>query len=295
MGLSNTKFQDFFSTLYKDRWPAIFNALNVPVKHVLRKNIFADSALINQTLLQCEFLSNCFWTNIDTESKTHAKKNENGINYYYKMDPASVFVANALNVIENESVLDMCAAPGGKSLILAEGLNSTGELISNELSKDRRDRLIRVFQDYIPKNMRQNIVVKGLDGNKYGLVKPDYFDKVLCDVPCSGERHLLENKAEFDLWTEKRSQNLAVRQYSLLSSAWLTCKPGGRIVYSTCSISNYENDQIIKKIIKRRGVEIIRDQTLSKYNFIEPTEYGYQILPDKFGFGPMYFAVMLKV
>lgn len=257
----NEKFESFFSNIYKERWPAIWKALNEPVKHEQRKSAFF------------------------TEGQTE----------FYKMDPASIMVARALKVQEEDLVLDMCAAPGGKSLILAEGLKSTGQLVSNEISKDRRERLMRVFQDYIPKDQRQNVYVKGLDGNQYGLKMPETFDKVLCDVPCSGERHLIENSTEFQAWTEKRSRNLSVRQYSLLSSGWLACKPGGRIVYSTCSISPLENDEIIKKLKKRRDVEILRDVDLVGQSFIEPTEYGYQILPDTCNFGPMYFAVMLKV
>lgn len=257
----NERFENYFSNVYKDRWPAIWEALQQPVKHEMRKNAFFAEG-------QTEF---------------------------YKMDPASIMVARSLKVQPDDLVLDMCAAPGGKSLILAEGLKETGQLISNEISKDRRERLMRVFQDYIPKDQRQNIYVKGLDGNQYGLQMPETFDRVLCDVPCSGERHLIENATEFKAWTEKRSRNLAIRQYSLLSSGWLACKPGGRLVYSTCSISPLENDEIIKKLKKRRGIEVLREVDLKENSFIEPTEFGYQILPDTCNFGPMYFAVMLKV
>jgi 16S rRNA C967 or C1407 C5-methylase (RsmB/RsmF family) len=136
--------------------------------------------------------------------------------------------------------------------------------------------------------------VKGQDGNQFGLRMPDEFDRVLADVPCSGERHLLENKSEFEKWTVRRSQNLAVRQFSLLSSAWLTCKPGGRIVYSTCSISPIENDEIIQKMVKRRSVQILRPVFLNSELSLEKTEYGYQVLPDRSGFGPMYFSVLQK-
>ena len=258
----NQKFQDYFSSVYKDRWPLLFESLKIENKHIQRKNLFFNS--------------------------------ETKISEFYKMDPASIFVARAMEVCENEKILDLCAAPGGKSLILAEALNSTGELISNEFSNSRRERLVRVFKEYIPISKRGNVFVKGQDGNQYGLKMPDYFDRVLADVPCSGERHLLENKSEFENWTVRRSQNLAVRQYSLLSSAWLTCRPGGRIVYSTCSISPLENDDVVRKIIKRRDVQILRPEFLDGVTELEKTEFGYQVLPDHAGFGPMYFSVMGK-
>ncbi len=258
----NQKFTDYFLSVYKDRWSKLFEALQIENKTVQRPNIF-----FNTELSTLEF---------------------------YKMDPASILVAKALDVQKNEKILDLCAAPGGKSLIVAEALDSTGELISNEFSNSRRERLVRVFKEYIPMEKRSNIFVKGQDGNQFGLKMPDYFDRVLADVPCSGERHLLENKSEFEKWTIKRSQNLAVRQFSLLSSAWLTCKPKGRIVYSTCSISPIENDDVIKKIIKRREVQVLRPDFLEGPTDLEKTEYGYQALPDRCGYGPMYFAVLQK-
>ncbi len=266
--MTNQKFEDYFKSVYKDRWAAIFAALKIETKHVQRLNSFFK---INNEMLE-----------------------------FYKMDPASILVARALEVSENEKILDLCAAPGGKSLILAEALNfngkSTGELVSNEFSNSRRERLVRVFKEYIPMDLRTNIFVKGQDGNQFGLKMPDSFDRVLADVPCSGERHLLENKSEFEKWTIRRSQNLAVRQFSLLSSAWLACKAGGRIVYSTCSISPIENDDVIRKLVKRREVQILRPDFLNSISDVnlEKTEFGYQILPDQSGCGPMYFSVMRK-
>ena len=210
------------------------------------------------------------------------------------MDPASVIVALALEAGPDEQILDMCAAPGGKSLILAENMRG-GNLISNEISESRRERLLRVFHEYIPKDQRLFINVKGLDANLYGLRMPDTFDRVLADVPCSGERHLLENQKEFSLWTEKRTKNLAIRQYSLLSAAWLAVKPGGRIVYSTCSISPEENDAVLTKLVKKRKPKILRPAWLNELDFIEETEHGYRLMPDRCGFGPMYFSVIEKI
>lgn len=258
----NQKFLDYFSSIYKDRWPLLFEALKIENKTIQRKNNFFS--------------------------------NEHNTLEFYKMDPASILVAQALEVQKNETILDLCAAPGGKSLILAEALNSTGELISNEFSNSRRERLVRVFKEYIPMELRSNIFVKGQDGNQFGMKMPDYFDRVLADVPCSGERHLLENKSEFEKWTIRRSQNLAVRQFSLLSSAWLTCKPKGRIVYSTCSISPIENDDVVKKLIKRREVQVLRPDFLDSITDLEKSEFGYQALPDRCGYGPMYFSVLQK-
>lgn len=259
----NPAFDQYFLSVYNDRWPKILKALQMPVDHVLRPNLFYKEGLAVLT--------------------------------HYKMDPASQLVAQALEVQPQDLVLDLCAAPGGKSLILAEALSGAGELISNEFSASRRERLIRVFREYIVQDERKNIFVKGQDGNQFGLKMPEYFDRVLADVPCSGERHLIENKAELKKWTLKRTRNLAVRQFSLLSSAWLACKSGGRIVYSTCSISPLENDAIIEKLLDRRSTQVLRPEWMSQREDVEQTAYGYQVLPDKTGYGPMYFSILQKL
>lgn len=258
----NPAFDQYFSSVYKERWPTILQALQIEVAHIQRPNAFYKEGA--------------------------------GVLTHYKMDPASQLVALALEVQSGDRVLDLCAAPGGKSLILAEALKGTGELISNEFSASRRERLLRVFREYIAQNERHNIFVKGQDGNQFGLKMPEHFDRVLADVPCSGERHLLENNTELKKWTLKRTRNLAVRQFSLLSSAWLACKSGGRIVYSTCSISPMENDAIIEKLLDRRSAKVLRPEWISQRDDVELTDYGYQVLPDKTGYGPMYFSVLQK-
>lgn len=269
--IENKNFDHYFLKLYQGRWKNIKAALLEKNKQIDRENLFftADSQL----------------------SKT------------YVMDPASAIVARALEVQSSDIVLDMCAAPGGKSLILAEMMSfpngkdwckPSGELISNEVSEGRRLRLVRVLNEYIPKEKRLFIFVKGLDGNQYGLRQPQHFHRILADVPCSGERHLLENATELALWSEKRTKNLSIRQYSLLSAAWLALQDGGRIVYSTCSISHLENDGVVAKLVKKRTPQILRPTFLEQYDFLEQTEFGYQVLPDICGFGPMYFSVIQK-
>lgn len=297
----NEKFDSFFASVYGGRWPTLFAALRSNETQLLRKNQFAEHNLESfapfSFVLGAPPLTDCYRVNPDVN--VHNLQDKNGLQVFYKMDPASVIVATALNVQSEDVVLDMCAAPGGKTLILAEKLNGTGQLISNEYSNTRRERLTRVIREYLPHEKRQNVFVQGKDGNFYGQHKSDIFDRVLADVPCSGERHLLENQTEFSQWTKRRSENLAIRQHSLLSSAYFACKQGGRIVYSTCSISPLENDDVIKKLKKKRSVELLDltqagNSEILQQPFVEKTEYGYQILPDRCGFGPMYFSILIK-
>lgn len=292
--LSNKLFENHFSEVYGARWPLLKQALLTPEKQILRPNLFLESR-DHIDAKPCSFLPGCYWK----PDGFKLEKNASGLYSYYVMDPASLIVARALEAKPGEQILDMCAAPGGKTLALAESLAEDSQedsiLVSNEYSESRRERLTRVLHEYISKEKRMFIHAKGLDGNQYGLRQPEVFDRVLADVPCSGERHLLENATELAEWSPKRTKNLAVRQYSLLSSAWLTVKKQGRIVYSTCSISPTENDEVVAKLIKKRKPNILRPSFLDAFECLEKTEHGYQVLPDRSEFGPMYFSVIEKI
>ena len=221
---------------------------------------------------------------------------ENGLLKEYFMDPASILIAEQLPLSGVGRVLDMCAAPGGKTLVLYSRLmkeSPDAEMISNEISGPRRDALTKVIQNYIPHELRQKIWVKGQDGVRFGMTQPESFDAILLDAPCSGEAHLLENKKELENWSPQRTKGLAIKQYSLLSSAWNALKPGGFVLYSTCSISPFENDGVIEKLIKKKGDEA-RVQEMRPAIEPERTKFGIQYFPDRFGFGPLYAALIQK-
>lgn len=303
----NLEFESHFQAEYGPRWAELFASLKQPPLQALRRNLFSTTTSRgNQPGPSISEIPDCFIP--DSDKAPYLSLKDEVFRYYY-MDPASVIVALSLPLNPGDRVLDMCAAPGGKSLILAEKLFSTakgggGELVCNELANPRRERLKYILQNYIPREKRESIFIKGIDGQLFGQREPEGFDAILLDAPCTGERHLLENPGEFKKWTVKRSKNNAIRQFSLLSSAWHALKPGGYVMYSTCSISKAENDDVVKKLLNRRPTEIVRIESLEKSNFIEKSEQGYQILPDRgwtagakafTGAGPMYFSLIRKL
>jgi 16S rRNA C967 or C1407 C5-methylase (RsmB/RsmF family) len=211
------------------------------------------------------------------------------------MDSASIRAAQALKVRPGDRLLDLCAAPGGKTLILAEALEGKGSLTANELSMARRRRLKDVVESHVPESHRSLIVITGFDGNQFGLKKKSEFDRILLDAPCSSEAHLLEADPLMKDWRESRTKQLAMRQYSLLCSAILALKEGGTLVYSTCSISPLENDGVIERVLKRKSDEVMLDPDGSDLSDLEPTRYGYQIFPDRHGgVGPIYLSRLVK-
>lgn len=211
---------------------------------------------------------------------------------YYPMDAASVCAATALEVKSGDRVLDACAAPGGKSLILAERLGPRGTLVCNDSSSARRARLRSVLELYVPPERRSQIRVTAYDGSLFGLHQPGRYERVLVDVPCSSESHVLADPGALARWTPARPRQLAIRQGALLASAIDATAPGGRVVYSTCALDPRENDGVVAKIAKKRR-DVAR--ILAPRSALgERTELGQQILPDEHGFGPIYFAVFEK-
>ncbi len=291
-------FEAHYREVYQDRWPGLLTALEAPVQKAARVNRFADREQIErrvQGLRRVQF-GDVEAFIVPAGTRFDPEPCSNGLLDFFLMDPSSIFAAALCGVEEGMEVLDLCAAPGGKSLLLAERIGKNGSLVCNELSPQRRARLRAVLEDYLPSEQLERVRVTGYDGARWCWHETEAYDRILLDAPCSGERHLLANAEEMSQWSPARSKNLAVRQYTLLASALAVVRKGGRIVYSTCSISPLENDSIIARLMKKRpGAVKVVDEAPSGFDFAEKTEFGWMILPDRSGFGPLYAAAIERI
>ena len=228
-----------------------------------------------------------------------------GLKTPYFLDYASVLAALSLRLPESASakeqqpetpvILDACAAPGGKSLVIAASLPQGVLLLSNELSNERRRRLSDVLDKHLDCEKRKQVKVSGFDAAAQGRRKSEHgrYSAILLDAPCSSESHVLKDKNALDEWTPARPAFLARRQWALLSSAFLLLAPGGSLVYSTCAITTVENDGVIEKLIEKYGDEVKPDPP--DFTEGEKTKYGRIILPDNGGLGPLYVARFRKI
>lgn len=273
-------FEAFYSEIYGERWDSLRAALSESKKVSALLNPFTDIKTEGDVL----------WDGV-LEGESFERPSGEPANYYL-LDAASILSARALKAGPEHKVLDMCAAPGGKSLAIQFN-RLEGELVVNELSRERRTRLRRVIDEYIPKEKQDNIRVTGFDATTWCLHEKEAFDRILLDAPCSSERHLLENPDKLTDWKSGRSKRLSKLQYSLLASAAQVLRPGGRIVYSTCSISPLENDRVVERLFKKRGdgFRLIREPL----PLGEESEYGTTVLPDQGGWGPLYISVIEKI
>ena len=219
----------------------------------------------------------------------------------YFMDHASVLAALSLRLPSPQTpdegiILDACAAPGGKSLVLASHMPHNVKLLSNELSAERRRRLVKVLDNHLDSEKRRQVTVSGFNAASLGGRKNEWnrFDAILVDAPCSSERHVIQDEKALAEWTSARPRSLSRRQWSLLSAAFLLLKPGGSLVYATCALSPEENDGPVLRLLSKYSGDIELDEP--DFSPGEKTEYGRLILPDTFqGRGPMYVARFRKL
>ncbi len=225
----------------------------------------------------------------------------------YYLDSGSVRAALTLPLSNARHILDLCAAPGGKTLVLASCMNADAELLSNERSPDRKNRLVKVCDSCLSAEKRSRVTIACHDGAKMCLSQTACFDAILLDAPCSSERHVLADSKYLAEWTPSRIKTLSMSQWALLSSAWRMLSPGGYLVYSTCALSPDENDMVVARLAKKITDATVCEPAISSdcapwcglsaeaLPAYEKTTYGAHILPDKAGgAGPLYFSLLKK-
>ena len=172
----------------------------------------------------------------------------------YLQSLSSMIPPLVLNPKPNEKVLDLTAAPGSKTTEIAALMEDKGYILANELDSIRCERL------------RYNIEMQGANivevinkrGEKVGEEHKEEFDKVLLDAPCSGEGRFLGNSPKtYRTWSKKTVNELAKLQKKLLKSAYEALKPGGVLVYSTCTLNKKENEEVLEWALENLELKLL--------------------------------------
>lgn len=227
----------------------------------------------------------------------------------YFLDSASVLAALCLPLENAVNILDLCAAPGGKTLVLASRMPADARLSSNERSPERKHRLSTVVQTCLPPHIAERVTTSCSDGATWCTRQTQCFDHILLDAPCSSERHVIADPKYLNAWSPSRIKTVTTEQWALLSSAYRLLSPQGILLYSTCALCPQENDGMIERLYKKFNKdgtaftllepephldEISAFASLTLPGF-EKTQYGYMIMPDKQnGAGPIYFSIIKK-
>ncbi len=165
---------------------------------------------------------------------------------YYIQEPSAMSVVPFLEAKPGERILDLCAAPGGKSTQIADEMAGEGILICNEIHPQRA----KILAENIERMGVCNGIVTNETPAHLAEMFPGYFDKILVDAPCSGEGMFRKNVEAVTEWSEDNVKLCAARQDEVLACAEKMLRPGGRIVYSTCTFAPAENEGSISRFLK---------------------------------------------
>lgn len=165
---------------------------------------------------------------------------------YYLQEPSAMTPASRIPVEPGERVLDVCAAPGGKATELGAKLKGEGVLIANDISNSRARGLLKNLELFGIGNM----MVISEEPGKLVEYFPEYFDKILIDAPCSGEGMFRKDKKMVKAWEEHGPEFFSKLQRSIITQAAAMLKPGGMILYSTCTFDPLENEKTVEYLLE---------------------------------------------
>lgn len=179
--------------------------------------------------------------------KVHGKTIDHQSGLVYSQEPSAMLVGELAHPTAGQKVLDLCAAPGGKTTYLASFMNQEGLLVSNEINRSRA----QILAENVERFGIQNAIVLNESPDRMEKKFAGYFDVIVVDAPCSGEGMFRKDPAAMDYWNLDYPNECATRQKEILKSAMKMLGPKGTIVYSTCTFAPEEDEQIIAWLLKK--------------------------------------------
>lgn len=218
---------------------------------------------------------------------------------YYVQEASSMFLEQALqqtvDLTQPLKVLDLCAAPGGKSTLIQSLLSTQSILLSNEVIKTR----VNILSENITKWGAANVIVTNNDPKDFRRL-PGYFDVIVVDAPCSGSGLFRKDAAAIEEWSMQNVQLCSQRQQRILVDVIPALKEGGILIYSTCSYSTEEDEAVCDWLTAEMQMESLPLQTQQEWGIVETVSekakaYGYRFYPDKVKGEGFFIAAFKKL
>ncbi len=211
---------------------------------------------------------------------------------YYVQEASSMFLDEVLAqfVRPDSIVLDMCGAPGGKATLISQFLNEEGLLITNEVVRQR----VFILSENIQKWGNGNAVVTHNQARDFGDKAENLFDCVLVYAPCSGEGLFRKDEGAVDEWSLRNVQMCAERQRDILRYVWPALKPGGILIYSTCTYNPSEDEDNALFIRDTLGADVLKVDIDPAWNITLSARAGYHFYPHKTRGEGFYLCVFRK-
>ena len=242
-------FLDECREILKDEFPAFLRALALPPRRALRLNPQRNGAEQAAAPFLPDGAPRVPWEPLGRYLAADAKPGA-GIAHaagaFYLQDASAMAPVAALDPRPGERVLDLCAAPGGKSGQIAARLNGRGFLLSNEIEFSRA----RILLGNLERLGVTNAFVTSAPAEALARVLPAFFDRVLVDAPCSGEGMFRRDPEAASQWNPDAPAGCAARQTAILNDAARMVRPGGKLVYSTCTFNRLENEGTVREFLR---------------------------------------------
>lgn len=243
------KFQETMKEILKDDYDKFLDSYNHPVYNGIRLNTLKITPDEYMALTK-EDLEPVAWNELGFYCDSTRSVSRNPLYYaglYYIQEPSAMMPASLLPVNPKDIVLDMCAAPGGKSTAIGAKLKGEGLLVSNDISYSRAKALLRNIEGFGIKN---SLVISENPKNLAERL-PGYFDKILIDAPCSGEGMFHKKPSMTESWERTGPEVYSEIQREIICYGAKMLKPGGMMVFSTCTFSPLEDEGTIAYFLEK--------------------------------------------
>ena len=222
--------------------PAFFAAFDEPVEKGFRVN---PTKAVTPAMT-AKMTAEVPYSPIGYYGKVNGNSLEHLAGAVYSQEPSAMTVGEFAKPELNERVLDLCAAPGGKTTHLLSYLRQTGLLVTNEINPKR----VTALGDNVERYGARNTVITNATPDALAKELPGFFDRILVDAPCSGEGMFRKDHDAVNYWTPDYPAACAERQRDILAAAVKMLKPGGHLIYSTCTFAPEEDEQMMAWLLK---------------------------------------------
>lgn len=296
------EFLNRMEALLKEEYSAFLESYEDENRHSLRINPLkcsgnTDKQTMPFGLTQVPWEENGYYYDSDAKPGKHPY-HDAGV--YYIQEASAMAPVHYLDPKPGERILDLCAAPGGKTTQIAATMHGKGILVCNEIHPLRA----KILSENVERMGIRNALVLNETPDKLSERFVNYFDRILVDAPCSGEGMFRKNDDACDEWSLQNVKQCATRQAQILDAAAGMLKPGGRLVYSTCTFSPEENEGSISRFVERNPgfcierVELLDNMAKGRREWIDNPAEGIEntirLWPHKINGEGHYLAVLKK-
>lgn len=247
-------FVEKYRALLGEEADAFFQALEIgrgekafrlnPIKAGLAEDFSAD---VIRDLLPAPFAQAAYLGEVNGKTPEHVS------GLVYSQEPSAMIVATVANARPGERVLDLCAAPGGKTTQLAADMAGEGLLVSNEIMPKRA----KILAENVERWGYPNVVVTNHSPEELVPHFEAFFDAIVVDAPCSGEGMFRKDNPASEMWTSETPLKCQARQKAILIEAVKMLKTGGRLIYSTCTFAPEEDEELVSWAVEELGLTLV--------------------------------------